>query len=104
MADLSGRKVAIVLSGCGYIDGSDVHEVSAACSAITKMKGEVVFFAPKKEFTPINGYKNGGLQEHEDQVDGKREILVEASRVAGAYKLIDSITLGSNNVHVYFHF
>ena len=65
MVDLSGRKVAIVLSGCGFADGSDVHEVSAACSAITKMKGEVVFFAPRKLFTPINGYENGGLEDHD---------------------------------------
>ena len=48
MADLSQSKVAIVLSGCGDLDGSNVHEVSAACSAITKMKDEVVLFCTKK--------------------------------------------------------
>ena len=81
MADLSNSKIAIVLSGCGYLDGSDVHEVSAACSAITEMQGEVVFFAPLKQFPPHNHITGKEVEEHKD----KREILVEAARVAGTY-------------------
>ena len=29
-------EVAIVLSGCGVFDGTEIHEVSAACAALSR--------------------------------------------------------------------
>ena len=30
------EKIAVILSGCGVYDGSEVHEASAACAAISR--------------------------------------------------------------------
>jgi len=40
-------KIAVILSGSGVFDGSEVHETSAACVAISKAGKEVVFYAPE---------------------------------------------------------
>ncbi len=40
--------VAVVLSGCGVFDGSEIHESSAACVALARAKKTPVFFAPDK--------------------------------------------------------
>ena len=41
------KKVAVVLSGCGVYDGSEVHEAAACLAAITRHHAEPVVFAPK---------------------------------------------------------
>ena len=35
----AGAKVAVVLSGCGVYDGTEVHEAAAALAAITRLGG-----------------------------------------------------------------
>ena len=41
------KKVAVVLSGCGVYDGSEIHEAAACMAAITRHGGHPVVFAPK---------------------------------------------------------
>ena len=41
-------KVAVVLSGCGVFDGTEVHEAAAVCSALTRAGLKVAFYAPTK--------------------------------------------------------
>ena len=39
--------VAVVLSGCGVFDGTEIHEISAVCAALSragKKPGRKVFF------------------------------------------------------------
>ena len=40
-------KIALILSGSGVYDGTEVHEASAACVAISRAGKEVVFYAPE---------------------------------------------------------
>ncbi len=70
-------KVAVILSGCGVFDGSEIHETCAALLALDKAHAEVVICAP------------GGPQMHViDHLAGKpvesetRDILVESARLA----------------------
>ena len=39
------EKVAVILSGCGVYDGSEVHEASACCVALSRAGKKVVFYA-----------------------------------------------------------
>jgi enhancing lycopene biosynthesis protein 2 len=41
------KKVAVVLSGCGVYDGSEIHEAAACMAAITRHGAQPVVFAPK---------------------------------------------------------
>ena len=42
-------KIAVILSGCGVYDGSEVHEASAACSAISRAGKKAGLYAPDKD-------------------------------------------------------
>ena len=46
---MSSGKVAVVLSGCGVFDGSEVHETAAACAELARQGKTPVFFAPDKK-------------------------------------------------------
>jgi hypothetical protein len=41
-----GKKVALVLSGCGVYDGSEIHEASACLVHLSRHGAEVAMFAP----------------------------------------------------------
>jgi len=41
-------KIAVVLSGSGVYDGSEIHETAAAMAALTRGGAEVECFAPDK--------------------------------------------------------
>ena len=70
-------KVAIILSGCGVFDGSEIHEASAACGAVTRSGKKVVFYAPDKtlhhEINHISGESND---------DTSRNVIIESGRIA----------------------
>lgn len=70
-------KIAIILSGCGVYDGSEVHEASAACTAISRAGKKIAFYAPDKDqFHMVNHVTS------EDDTDSKRNVLVESARIA----------------------
>lgn len=73
----AGGKVAVVLSGCGVFDGSEVHETSAVCVALSRAGKEVEFFAPDKtqhhEINHVTG---------EDDADTSRNVRIESGRIA----------------------
>ena len=48
-AKMSTGKVAVVLSGCGVNDGTEVHEAAAVCSALSRAGKTPVFYAPTKD-------------------------------------------------------
>ena len=53
MSTAVGRKVAVVLSGCGVYDGSEVHEASAVMTHLSRAGAEVSIYAPDKVFKPL---------------------------------------------------
>lgn len=70
-------KIAVILSGCGVYDGSEVHEASAACTAISRAGKKIAFYAPDKDqFHMVNHVTS------EDDTDAKRNVLVESARIA----------------------
>ena len=84
-------KVAVVLSGCGVYDGSEVHEASAACVAISRAGKEVVFYAPNKTHHHEVNHITG-----EDDSSTNRNVMVEAGRIArGKVHCLSELTVDS---------
>jgi enhancing lycopene biosynthesis protein 2 len=70
------KKIAIILSGCGVFDGSEIHEATLALLAVRKAGCNYTVFAPDLEQTETLNHRTGTL------VAEKRNILVEAARIA----------------------
>jgi len=68
--------VAVVLSGCGVFDGTEIHEISAVCAALSRAGKKPVFFAPDKPLFHEVNHANGEAGETE------RNVLIESARIA----------------------
>jgi enhancing lycopene biosynthesis protein 2 len=69
--------VAVVLSGSGVYDGSEVHEAAACLSALTRGGATPVVFAPDVKQAHVVDHQTG--QEASADV---RMVLSEAARIA----------------------
>lgn len=80
-----GKKVALILSGCGVYDGSETTEVVSALIHLSRAGVEVSAFAPNKEQMHVVNHLTG-----EEEKSEKRNVLVEAARIArGNIKPLD---------------
>lgn len=74
-ASSSGIRVAVVLSGCGFKDGSEIHESVAALFHLASAGAAYDCFAPDREFAEVDHLTG--------QATGKmRNALQEAARIA----------------------
>lgn len=73
---MSKKKVAVILSGCGVLDGSEIHESVLTLLAITKAEGEYEIFAPDMEQRQVINHITG------EEMYEKRNVMVEAARIA----------------------
>ena len=71
-----GKKVAFVLSGCGFKDGSEIHEAVAALIALDSAGYEVIFTAPDVEQTATVDHST------EKAEADARNALKESARIA----------------------
>jgi len=69
-------KIAVVLSGCGVYDGTEVHEAAAALAALTRAGAEVEMFAPDVEQAHVVNHRSG------EEMEQKRSVMVESARIA----------------------
>lgn len=69
------KKVAVVLSGCGFKDGSEIHEATCALLALSQQGVEYQCFAPNRLSFAVNHLT---MQPESE----KRNILTEAARIA----------------------
>ncbi len=70
------KKFAVVLSGCGVFDGSEIHEAVLTLLAIVKNGGTYKIFAPDIEQHHVINHLTG------KPTDEKRNVLVESARIA----------------------
>jgi len=69
-------KFAIILSGCGVFDGTEIHEATMTMLAIAKNGAEYDIFAPDvRQHHVINHLKG-------EEMDEQRNVMVEAARIA----------------------
>lgn len=88
-------RAAVVLSGCGVNDGSEITESVSMLIAISKYGGTFDCFAPDKEQSDVVDHVKG------KPVGGSRNVMIEASRIARG-NIKDVTQLVANNYDAIF--
>ncbi len=68
--------IAVVLSGCGVFDGAEIHESVLTLLAIQRAGARYQCFAPDIDQYHVINHMTG------EEMDEKRNVLIEASRIA----------------------
>ncbi len=70
------KRVGVVLSGCGVMDGAEIHEAVCTMLALDRAGAEIVCLAPDRDQADVvNHFSNTPQGE-------RRNVLVEAARLA----------------------
>lgn len=69
------RRIAVVLSGCGFQDGSEIHESVITLLRLDQLGCEVQCFAPDTTFDVVDHLTGQPTGE-------RRQVLTEAARIA----------------------
>ncbi|XP_077589155.1 glutamine amidotransferase-like class 1 domain-containing protein 3, mitochondrial [Stigmatopora nigra] len=70
------KQVAVILSGCGVYDGTEIHEASAVLVHLSRAGAKAHMFAPNQEQLHVINHCEGKPS------DGKRNVLQESARIA----------------------
>lgn len=70
------KRFAVILSGCGYQDGSEIHEATMSLLAIERTGSRYQCFAPDCDQHHVTNHLTG------EQEEGSRNVLVESARIA----------------------
>jgi enhancing lycopene biosynthesis protein 2 len=80
------KKVAVILSGCGVYDGSEIHEAMATLLALENHGFETYCFAPDVDQMHVVDHIKGT-----PMPDEKRNVLTESARIArGKIEALDA--------------
>jgi len=71
------KKIAIILSGCGVYDGSEIHESVLTMLAITQQGAQYRCFAPNINQHHVVNHFTGNVEEKQT-----RNVLEESARIA----------------------
>lgn len=86
------KKTGVILSGCGFLDGSEIHEAVLTLLALDRAGIEAVMLAPDIPQTHTVNHRTGEMEEGQ-----MRNVLDESARIArGAVTdlaLIDTLEL-----------
>ncbi len=82
------KKIALVLSGCGFLDGAEITEATSALIALSEAGAETVCFAPNESFVVT--------AHHGEANPEQRNVLVESARISRG-KIHDLIELNEQN-------
>ncbi len=72
-----GKKVGVVLSGCGVYDGAEIHESVVTLLALDRLGAEAVICAPDTPQMHVVNHLTGEVEE-----GAERNVLVESARIA----------------------
>ena len=70
------KNIAVLLSGCGVFDGSEIHEAVASLIALSKAGVSVQIIAPNINQHHVINHLTG------EEMNEQRNVLVEAARIA----------------------
>lgn len=70
------KKIAVILSGSGVYDGSEIHEAVFTLLAIDRRQGKITCTAPNKDQYHVINHITG------DEMEEKRNVLIESARIA----------------------
>ncbi len=90
------KKFALVLSGCGVFDGSEIHETTLTMYSISKHDASYDIFAPDIEQHHVVNHLSG------NEADDKRNVMVESARIArGAVKDLKELNAASYDALIF---
>lgn len=69
-------KVGVVLSGCGYLDGSEIHEAVLVLYFLDRARAEIQCFAPDRDQFHVVNHLTG------EPTRETRNVRVESARIA----------------------
>ncbi len=72
-----GKKVGVILSGCGVYDGAEIHETVVTLLALDRHGAEAVMCAPDIPQMHVVNHLSGEVEE-----GAERNVLVESARIA----------------------
>jgi len=82
-------KVGVVLSGCGFLDGSEIHEAVLTAYFLERAGAELVWCAPDVDQMHVVDHLTGEVVEQES-----RNVLVESARLArGRTRALSDMTV-----------
>jgi enhancing lycopene biosynthesis protein 2 len=70
------KKAAIILSGCGFLDGTEIHETTLLFLALARHGIKYQCFAPDREILNVISHRS------KKAVNQKRNILEESARIS----------------------
>lgn len=70
------KSIAVILSGCGHRDGSEIHEATLTLWAIHKNGVEYQCYAPDISQHHVLNHLNG------EEMNEQRNVLIESARIA----------------------
>lgn len=76
LKELIMKKFAVILNGCGHLDGSEIHEAVMTLLAIDRNECEYTIFAPDEDQYHVMNHLT------REPMEGQRNMLVEAARIA----------------------
>jgi len=77
MAQYAGKKVGVVLSGCGVYDGAEIHESVITLLALDKAGAKIICMAPDVPHMHVINHVKG-----EPAAEENRNVLIESARIA----------------------
>ena len=72
-----GKKIGVILSGCGVYDGAEIHETVVTLLALDRHGAEAVMCAPDIPQMHVVNHLTGEVEE-----GAERNVLVESARIA----------------------
>lgn len=70
------KRIGVILSGCGYLDGAEIHEATITLLALDRGGAEIKMMAPNKSQMHVINHKSG------DVTGEVRNVLTESARIA----------------------
>ena len=84
-------KTAVLLSGCGVYDGTEIHESVLALLALSQNKLDFICTAPDVNQHHVINHKNG------EEMNEERNVFVESARIARG-EIVSLSELNKNNI------
>src|SRR5437868_15318404 len=72
------KRVGVVLSGCGYRDGTEIGEAMVTLLALDRAGAEIICAAPDQQQAQVINHRSGEAT----SAKSRRNVLVEAARIA----------------------
>lgn len=88
----TGKRIGVVLSGCGVNDGAEIHEATLTLLALDRLDATIIPMAPDMEQMHVIDHVAGAPAAGE-----RRNVLIESARIARG-EITDMAKLGADDL------